>query len=143
MGRELLPGRSGGNISIERALSETVARCVGIVVYYYNVERTGRSRRVMSSEIRAAVGWLADSGLDGRALDGVVVDPVEEELIARFGHEVGFRLNREFVRAFDATVPVRAAHGRPPGGSPAALGEPRRRARDRRRLAQRHCSSCR
>ena len=117
MGRELLPGLSGGNISIERALSETVARCVRIVVYYYNVERTGRSRRVMSTEIRAAVGWLADSGLDGGALDGGVVDPVEGELVARFGHELGSRLNREFVRAFDATVPVGAPHGHaPPGG---------------------------
>ena len=128
MDSELLPGRAGEGMPIERALSETVARCVGVVVYYYNVERTSRSRRVMSSEIGEAVGWLAGSGLDGRALDDAVVEPVEEELMARFGHEVGSRLNREFVRAFDAAVPAGSGHGH---ASPAPAGGPGTFHRDR------------
>ena len=96
--------RAEQSISVERALCETVARCVGIIVYYHNAERTARSGRRVASEIREAVGWLADAGLDHRAMDDKVIEPVEGELMARYGHELGFRLNREFVRAFDATI---------------------------------------
>lgn len=91
---------------VDRALEETVARCVGIVVYHHN-ERTSRASGAMASEVRAAVGWLTATGLGIDAIDRRVVGPVESELIARYGPEAGCRLYQEFVRSFDLAVSPR------------------------------------
>lgn len=89
-------------VPTERQLQETVARCVGIMVYFHNdPERTQRTKERMVAEVQVVAGWVVEMGLDHRQTDERVLCPVEAELIARYGHEVGPRLNRLFLEAFD------------------------------------------
>ena len=55
----------------------------------------------MTAEIRIMAGRVAEWGMDEVEVDGLILRPVEAELHARYGHELGPRLNRLFLGAFD------------------------------------------
>lgn len=84
----------------ERQTLETVARCVSTMVFYHNGDRTGADREPMSSEVRLIAGFVAEWDLDADETEGLIIRPVEAELIARYGREIGPRLVREFADAF-------------------------------------------
>jgi hypothetical protein len=95
-------------MSIQRQFQEAVARCVSIMVFYHNSERTPDSLGLMRSEIREVAGLIA--ALARPDEDPYQVDlPVEGELMARYGHEVGPRLFADFRDALGAAVPARIA----------------------------------
>ncbi len=56
----------------------------------------------MVAETQAHAAWIWDLGMRPDETIGHILRPVEAELIARYGHDVGGRLNREFLKAFGA-----------------------------------------
>ena len=86
----------------EGEVRETIARCVSIIVYYHNCGRTQQTTTAMVDDIQVVAGLVAGQELGIRQIDERILRPVEAELLARYGHELGFRLNKEFVEAFDA-----------------------------------------
>jgi len=95
-------GREEGNaVPAERQIQETIARCVGIMVWFHNAVRTPQTNGLMTAEIRVMAGWVAEWGMGQVEVDGLILRPVEAELHARYGHELGPRLNRLFLEAFD------------------------------------------
>ena len=89
-------------VPTERQLQETVARCVSIMVYFHNdPERTPKTKERMVAEVQVVAGWVAEMGLKPGQTDELILRPVEAELFARYGHELGLRLNRMFLEAID------------------------------------------
>ncbi len=94
-------------MATERQIQETIARCVSIVVFFHNSQKTPKMKSMMVAEVRTIAGWAEELGMCGMAADEQILFPVELELIARYGPVVGRRLNAEFAKAFKAlAVPV-------------------------------------
>jgi len=88
-------------VPTERQIQETVARCVGIMVYFHNAARTPQAKELMTAEIRFMADSVAEWCMGEAKADRLIFRPVEAELHARYGHELGPRLNRLFLEAFD------------------------------------------
>ncbi|WP_406695856.1 hypothetical protein V5E97_33150 [Singulisphaera sp. Ch08] len=93
-------------MATEREIQETIARCVSIMVYYHNCGKTAHTKEQMTAEIgtvaQTVKGWASGNDPWGRILDSV-----NAELIARYGFELGVRLDGEFYKAFeDADLPM-------------------------------------
>ena len=100
-------------MATEREIQETLARCVSIMVFYHQGNRSNNSRDLMVAEVQTLAAWVGDLGLD----DGVVTDhilrPMETEMLARYGPEVGPRLAAAFRGAFEGPErPGRASKAR-------------------------------
>ena len=94
-------------MATERQIQETIARCVSIVVFFHNSQKTPKMRTMMVAEVQAVAGSVEELGMCGMATDEQILLPVESELVARYGPAVGRRLNAEFARAFKGpAVPV-------------------------------------
>jgi hypothetical protein len=91
-------------MAIEREIQETIARCVGIMVFYVNSQKTRPAKALMIAEVQAVAGLVKKWGLSGQAMDDSVFRPVEAELLARYGREEARKLNTEFVEAFGKTT---------------------------------------
>jgi hypothetical protein len=92
-------------MNIERAIQETIARCVAIMVAYYNSGPNERATREMIAEIRAVAEAARAFSLGIRETVDKIIHPVEAEIFARYGHELGTRLNAQFVVAFETYGP--------------------------------------
>jgi hypothetical protein len=57
---------------------------------------------VMNAEIQAHMAWTLEMGLRPDETAEQILRPVEVELISRYGHHVGTRLNMEFLKAVEA-----------------------------------------
>ncbi len=87
-------------MATERQVQETIARCVSIVVFFHNSQKTPKMRAMMVAEVRTVAGWVEELGMCGMAAGEQILSPVELELIARYGPVVGRKLNSEFAKAF-------------------------------------------
>ena len=88
----------------ERQAQETIASCVSTMVYYHNCERSPEVDERMVAEIQLVAGFIEETGLSRDGADWRIIRPVESELIARYGHEVGRRLAVRFIEAFECGV---------------------------------------
>jgi len=97
-------------MATNREIQETIARCVSIMVFYHNMGKTTHTKALMAAEI----GVVAQSVKESMSQDDTwrrVLESVNVELIARYGPELGVRLDGEFYKAFEAAM------GRMPVGS--------------------------
>jgi hypothetical protein len=88
-------------MTTERQVQETIARCVSAMVYYHNRGRYRENEDRMIAEVQLAAGFVEELGLSRVGADRRIIRPVEAELIARYGYEVGPRLAAQFVGAFE------------------------------------------
>jgi hypothetical protein len=86
----------------ERPIQETIARCVSIMVAYHNSGPTEGAAREMRAEIRAVAEAARTFSLGIQETVEKILRPVESELFARYGHELGSRMNAQFQMAFEA-----------------------------------------
>ena len=107
-----------------RQVQEIIARCVGIVVSYHHGGRCEASSRRMVDDVQAVRGEVLGLGLSPDEMEGLLIRPVSGELIARYGHELGPRLNAEFLAAFDGLIPPRPDHGMAGDGLTPRLDHP-------------------
>ncbi len=96
-----------------RGFQEAVARCVSILVFYQNSERTPHSPGLMRSEIRAVAAMIAATARPGEDPDRVDL-PVRAELVARYGPELGPRLFENFLEAYGSRRRGPGIPARPP-----------------------------
>ena len=99
-------------MATERQIQEMIARCVSIVVFFHNSQKTPKMRAMMASEVQAVARSVEEAGLGGMAADERILLPVESELLARYGQEVGRRLNAEFARAYKGSAMPVLLHAR-------------------------------
>jgi len=85
-------------MSGDRQIQEIVTRCVSIMVLFHGIERTGRAKDEMIGEVESIVVVMTETD----ETEQQVLRQVESELIARYGHEVGTRLNSQFCSALDS-----------------------------------------
>lgn len=99
-------------LSTERQIEETVARCVGVMVYYHNAGRAPGAAGLMTAEVQSLAACFAEMGLKPSEAEARVHRPVEAELAARYGPELGPKLGRLFREAFDGSAPPREGRRR-------------------------------
>jgi hypothetical protein len=89
-------------MNIERPIQETIARCVSIMVAYYNSGPNERATREMIADVRAVAEATKGFSLGIRQTVEQILHPVEAEIFARYGHELGSWLNSQFLTAFES-----------------------------------------
>jgi hypothetical protein len=94
-------------MATDREVEEMIARCVSIMVFYRNCGRSTQSKAGMAAEIRAVAGCVKEWHPAGGVIMHIL-DSVKAELIARYGHELGVRLDDEFYRAFEGETKPKA-----------------------------------
>lgn len=87
-------------VSIE--VQEAAARCVSVMVCYWNENRSPTAGTMMIAEIRDVAAWFLMLSLNAGELERDLFKRVEEELVARYGRLTGDCLNDEFLEAFGA-----------------------------------------
>jgi hypothetical protein len=120
----------------DRQVHQTVARCVSAMVFYHDAVRSSEVARRACGEIRAIVGEVARWSVAGEEVYRSILRPVEDELIRRYGHELGLRLGRWFIDEFESEFSGRltsadlvasgAESERPPSRRPRDSGPPGR-----------------
>jgi hypothetical protein len=100
-------------MDFERSIQETVARCVSIMVSYHNCGPNEDATEEMITDIRAVADASVIFSLALEQTVETILRPVEAELVARYGHELGSRLNSRFLMAYAGhSVPARQPNGR-------------------------------
>jgi hypothetical protein len=95
-------GRNGGRgVATEQQVQRTVALCMDIMVRYRDGRRTPETRAVMVAEVHAIAVWVSGLGMGAAEMIERVLNPVQAQLLARHGHELGARLGGEFLNAFE------------------------------------------
>jgi hypothetical protein len=56
---------------------------------------------VMAAEMRTIAAWVEGMDLGGGDTDRLILEPIEDELVARYGPEAGGGLAAEFLEAFE------------------------------------------
>ena len=90
-------------MKIQHQLRLAAARCLALLQRYHDGERTVAAREKMVAEVEVVIGWLLELGLPAGVTEDGLLGPVEMCLLDRYGHELGQRLNREFVEAFEGS----------------------------------------
>jgi hypothetical protein len=98
-------------VSEERPILETIAGCVAIMVNYHNSGPREQATKEMLAEIQAVAKEAEKLSLEIHELAERLFRPVEAELLVRYGHELGVRMNAHFLMAFEG-------HGMPRKASP-------------------------
>jgi hypothetical protein len=88
----------------DRQRSQAISRCVSAMIFYHDASRSGEVVRWVVAEIRAIANEVAGWGIDGEETYRSILRPVEDDLILRFGHEVGPRLSHKFIDDFEAEL---------------------------------------
>ena len=88
-------------MSYENQIREAVARCLSTMTRYHGRRRSPYSTLLMIAEVQAHAAWVTEMGLGPGEVVERVLRPVEAELTARYGCELGNRLNSDFLKAFE------------------------------------------
>jgi hypothetical protein len=85
----------------ENQVREMVARCLSSMIRYHGGKRTPRSTLLMIAEVQALAARVGEMDLGSGEVVERVLRPVEAELTARYGCELGSRLSADFLKAFE------------------------------------------
>ena len=89
-------------MATERQVQETIARCISTMVFYHNSERSRKTEDRMIAEVQVIAGFVEELGFERGEAEERIIRPVELELIARYGYEVGPRMAVQFANAFQS-----------------------------------------
>jgi hypothetical protein len=84
-----------------RQVEEIISRCVSAMVFYNLCDRSRDVDRRMIAEVRLIAGWAKKLGFGRGDVVEQIIRPVEVQLIARYGHELGPRLVAQLVDIFE------------------------------------------
>jgi hypothetical protein len=110
-------------MDITRAVQELVARCVSIMVSDYNSGPSERANQEMVADVRAVAASVDQLSLGVQETAHNILRPVESELLARYGHELGGRIYVRFLAAVEGLAPP----GPHPAGRRITVPDPRPR----------------
>jgi hypothetical protein len=84
------------NMTTEREIQETVARCVSVMVFYHHSKKSSQTTALLADEVRRIAEWTATAKLDASFAHERIFKPFSRELITRYGDDVGAKLTAEF-----------------------------------------------
>src|SRR5579871_1491103 len=87
-----ITGREYRDITGAPGIPELVARCVSIMVYHYNVERSDGADAELEDEARGIALLLRRQGIGSDVVVESLLESVLQELIARYGPRSGSHL---------------------------------------------------
>ena len=90
--------KTGREPRLRRDVAERVSRCVSTMVYYQSDGWSWSGAELVTEEADDLLRWAAAMGLTDGLADSVL-GPLKDELIVRYGEELGLRLHEEFLRA--------------------------------------------
>ncbi|WP_435011835.1 hypothetical protein P12x_006069 (plasmid) [Tundrisphaera lichenicola] len=88
-------------MTTDRQFREIISRCVSTMVFYHDSVRSCEVVRWVLQEIREIAREVSDRGLDGDEAYRCILRPVEDDLIRRYGYEVGPRISGRFIDEFE------------------------------------------
>ena len=91
---------TGREPGLRRDVAERVSRCVSTMVYYQSDGWSWSGAELVTEEADDLLRWAAAMGLTDGLADSVL-GPLKDELIERYGEELGLRLHEEFLRGVD------------------------------------------
>lgn len=94
-------------MTTDRQLREIISRCVSTMVFYHDSVRSCEVVRWVLQEVRDIAGEVADWGLEGNEAYQYILRPVEDDLIRRYGYEVGPRISGCFIDEFEGEFAAR------------------------------------
>jgi len=91
-------------MATEREVQETIARCVSTIVFYQNCEPAASARERMVAEFQIIARSVERWGPEGMDREERFCRTLENEMVARYGPELGARLAGEFHEAFVSSM---------------------------------------
>ena len=88
-------------MSIQHQLCNAAACCLSTLQRYHDAERTAAAKARMAAEVELLIGYLLELDLSPGMAEAGVLKPVGTQLVTRYGHEVGRRLDAEFMKVFE------------------------------------------
>jgi hypothetical protein len=89
----------------DREAAEHLARCVATMVYYQADGWSWSGAQLLWEQTRSLLDW-ASGACSANDLGKYVLTPLQSELSARYGPDLGLKLHHEFLRAMhDASQP--------------------------------------
>lgn len=85
----------------ERQVEEAIARFLSILGRYHDGERSEWAKEVLVAEVATVVGWLQQVGMTPTDTEEHIVIRMRVTLRDRYGHEVGKRINHDFLACLD------------------------------------------
>jgi hypothetical protein len=87
----------------DRAVLETLARCVSLLVYYRNSGRTAQAREVLEADVAVVAAWVEEAGLSREELGRRILSPLLAQLHDRYTSGEALDLYEAFLAASNAT----------------------------------------
>jgi hypothetical protein len=91
----------GVGVATEWELREVIDRCISLIVAHYEDDGMPGAETMMAAEMLTVAAWVEGMDLAGGDTDRLILGPIEDELVARYGLETGGRLSAEFIEAFE------------------------------------------
>jgi hypothetical protein len=85
----------------EWELREVIDRCIRLVVAHHEDDGMPEAEPMMAAEMEIIAAWVEGMDLGCGDTDRLILEPIEGELVNRYGPEPGDRLHAEFIEAFE------------------------------------------
>jgi len=89
-------------MATERQVRETVERCVATMDRYHDNGPRLPTTMLMVAEVQIHAAWVLALGMRSGEVVDRILRPVEARVLARYGPELGVRLNAAFLDALYA-----------------------------------------
>src|SRR6516165_6824599 len=91
----------GVGVATECELREAIDRCISLIVAHHEDDRMPEAEAMMAAQMEAIAAWVEGMDLGCGDTDRLILEPIEGELVARYGPETAGRLHAEFIEAFE------------------------------------------
>jgi hypothetical protein len=100
----------GVGVATEWELREVIGRCISLIVAHHEDDWMPEAEAMMAAQMETIAAWVegmdlgcgdTDRLLGCGDTDRLILEPIEGELVARYGWETGGRLHAEFIEAFE------------------------------------------
>lgn len=91
----------GVGLATEWELREVIDHCISLMVAHHEDDGMPEAETLMAAEMLTIAAWVEGMDLAGGDTDRLILEPIEDELVARYGLEAGGRLSAEFIEAFE------------------------------------------
>ena len=88
-------------VATEWELREVIDRCISLMVAHHEGDRMPEAEAMMAAEMETIAAWVEGMDLGCGDTDRLILEPIEDELVARYGSEAGGRLYADFIEAFE------------------------------------------
>jgi hypothetical protein len=88
-------------VATEWELREVIDRCISLMVAHHEGDGMPETEAMMAAEMETIAAWVEGIDLGCGDTDRLILEPIEGELVARYGSETGGRLYAEFIEALE------------------------------------------